>query len=188
MASKWCDQISSIHSIVPYDGPDPAPPESGLSQYSCVCPFQHSASFGPSTSPGTSPGVVLAKEPARNIDPGIQTCLRIVIKLGPCLSFDEGKEPWVDFQLLLWMDEIHFAPPKKPWNDLIPCKYPQTLWFQPWSQLVVRNGFRPFTVWPRPASQARTFGDPLAARHLKDTWINRGGFSLPAPECLGLAN
>ena len=26
-------------------------------------------------------------------------------------------------QDILWMDEIHFAPPKKPWNGLIPCKY-----------------------------------------------------------------
>ena len=25
------------------------------------------------------------------------------------------------------MDEIHFAPPKKPWNGLIPCTYQQTV-------------------------------------------------------------
>ena len=29
--------------------------------------------------------------------------------------------------LTLWMDEIHFAPPKKPQNDVIPCKNQQTM-------------------------------------------------------------
>ena len=36
---------------------------------------------------------------------------------------------------ILWLDKIHFAPPKKPWNDIIPIpqrEYQQTLWFPPW--------------------------------------------------------
>ena len=32
------------------------------------------------------------------------------------------------------MDEIHFAPPKRPWHDDSPGLHQQTLWFQPWLQ------------------------------------------------------
>ena len=28
---------------------------------------------------------------------------------------------------ILWMDEIHFAPPKKPWNESIPLQIPTTV-------------------------------------------------------------
>ena len=31
--------------------------------------------------------------------------------------------------VILWMDKIHFAPTKKPQNDMIRCEYQQTLWF-----------------------------------------------------------
>ena len=43
---------------------------------------------------------------------------------------------------LLWMDEIHCAPPKKP--GMFPCKFQQTFGFQPWFPSGV-NGFRPST-------------------------------------------
>ena len=40
---------------------------------------------------------------------------------------------------LLWMDEIHFAPPQTPWFRMIPLrKYQQTFWFQPWKPQVAR--------------------------------------------------
>ena len=41
------------------------------------------------------------------------------------------------------MDNIHFAPPKKPWKDDSPVNT-NNLWFQPWFQSGA--GFRPSTV------------------------------------------
>ena len=41
-------------------------------------------------------------------------------------------QPMSSCGILLWMDEIHFAPPKKPWNDSIPPQIPNKQWFQPW--------------------------------------------------------
>ena len=36
--------------------------------------------------------------------------------------------------LILWMEEIQFAPPKKPWNDDFPVKCQRTTVFSPWFQ------------------------------------------------------
>ena len=46
---------------------------------------------------------------------------------------------------ILWMDEIRFAPPKKPWNDDSQCEIPTNNGFNHGFK-VVRNGFRPSTV------------------------------------------
>ena len=48
---------------------------------------------------------------------------------------------------MLWMDAIHFAPAKNPWNDksTVNANEQRTLWFPMVSQ-VVRNGFRPSTA------------------------------------------
>ena len=76
-----------------------------------------------------------------SVRPG-ENIFRMVEKGGLGLSgrvFFQGKTCF-----MLWMDEIHFAPPKKPWNGLIPLKIPANSGF-PWFQSGA-NGFRPSTV------------------------------------------
>ena len=46
--------------------------------------------------------------------------------------------------LILWIDEIHFATPKKPWNDDSPVSTKNNGF--PWLQSGA--GFRPATVLP----------------------------------------
>ena len=48
-----------------------------------------------------------------------------------------GRSAFVE---LLWMDKIHFAPPKKAWNDDSSVNTNKH-WLQPWVSQVVRNGF-----------------------------------------------
>ena len=45
---------------------------------------------------------------------------------GSACGLSEAESERVNLDLL-WMDEIHFAPPEKPWNDDSLAKYQQTL-------------------------------------------------------------
>ena len=54
------------------------------------------------------------------------------------LSFGANQKP------LPWMDEIRFAPPKRPWNDVSPVSTSKQ-WFNHGFKLV-RNGYRPSTA------------------------------------------
>ena len=61
-------------------------------------------------------------------------------KLGPADQFPDllgaslfegSRMPGRHCLALLWMDEIHFAPPKEPWNDGSPANSTKQ-WLQPW--------------------------------------------------------
>ena len=64
---------------------------------------------------------------------GLQT---ICIPEGPKTETDQpghpiGLGPKTGTLVILWMDEIHFAPPKKPWNGDSPVNTKKQ-WFRPW--------------------------------------------------------
>ena len=76
---------------------------------------------------------------------GSLPCLDIVVDMLQSIGTSATQSGWLkrQIQALLWMDEIHFAPPEKPWNELIPCKYQPIMvfaWFQRGA------GFGPSTV------------------------------------------
>ena len=60
---------------------------------------------------------------------------------------------------ILWTDEIHFAPPKKPRDGQIPCKYQQLMVSH--GSRGGANGFRPSTVgWLNPRVLASLWANP----------------------------
>ena len=65
---------------------------------------------------------------------------------------------------IVWMHDIHFAPPKKPWNDESPVNTNKQ-WIQPW--FASGAGFRPSTaVWVSSSSSQETLWAPLFDRRL----------------------
>ena len=76
-----------------------------------------------------------------NQSPGLLTKVNGFVAVGGYQSLWAGLGRWKS----LTVDgcEIHFAPPKKPWNDSIPLEIPTNNGF-PWLQSGV--GFRPSTV------------------------------------------
>ena len=72
---------------------------------------------------------------------------------------------------LLWMDKIHFAPPKKPWNDSIPLQIPTNRGFA-WFPSDAISGF---CNHPQGSTSAR-----MARNQFDDeSHVDCGGYSNP---------
>ena len=84
----------------------------------------------------------------------------------------------MDLLAILWMDEIHFTPPKKPWNNDSPCDIPTNNGF-PWCPSGA--GHRPSPVRTTIANVGGFLGGSSLRNQLPSKWLGSvrcsgGGF------------